>query len=67
MSEVKTEVRTFNVEYVCDSCNQANMRSTGIVLTSNPPWYPHKCPNCGACQDFRTSYPKFVTEKVKVD
>jgi hypothetical protein len=39
------EVRTFTVKLICD-CGGEYVHN-GIVLTSNPPQYPHVCAGCG--------------------
>lgn len=33
------------------------MLPTGIVLTSNPPQYPHRCDRCRAEETFAREYP----------
>ena len=65
--EVKKEVKTFEVNYKCDECDDGYMQFDGIVLTSYPAQYPHSCDNkdCDATKTFRgESYPKMVHEKI---
>jgi transcription elongation factor Elf1 len=64
MAEIKKEVKTYKTEYVCDECGIGTMEScSGIVLTSNPPRYPHKCTNCGCERHFTgTKYPVIYCE-----
>lgn len=62
MPEMKTRVKMYSVEYVCDECRKGVMQSTGITLTSNPPQYPHRCNKCGAEQTFMECYPYTTRE-----
>lgn len=65
MSEIKQEVRTFVVNYKCDTCKEGYMFPTGIALMSNPAQYPHKCNFCGIEKTFRgIKYPKYVNEAI---
>ncbi len=46
--EKRTEVKTYKVELVCESCDKGTMEScAGVVLQSHPPQYPHRCTECG--------------------
>ena len=60
--ERKTEVRTYRTEQFC-SCG-GKMKYTGGMLASNPPWYIHKCEDCGENKNFREVYPKIAYEPV---
>ena len=65
--EKKTEVRSFEVSYICDRCNEGMMIFTGITLTSYPPQYQHKCDQCSNTQNFRVVYPTIryeVTDEI---
>lgn len=42
MKEDRKEVKTYEVKAYCDKCG-GEMKSAGLVLTSNPPYYIHKC------------------------
>lgn len=56
--EFRKEVKPILVQYHCDDCQEYEMVPTGIILTVNPPLYPHKCPGCGATRNFKEKYPK---------
>lgn len=65
MAETRREVRVFRIDFVCESCNKGNMVATGEMLTSNPPWYIHKCDNCGVTEKyFNKSYPSVEQEVI---
>ena len=59
MPEVR-KVESTQVDEKCPKCGQGYMRPTGIVLTSNPPQYPHKCQSCGHEQIYGMQYPYIV-------
>lgn len=61
MPEKEFEVKTVGIDYVCDVCGVGTMSHTGIVLSSNPPQYPHKCWNCGHEQTYYSRYPRTET------
>lgn len=56
--EIKKEVKTFEVEYLCDKCNEPVVFSGRALLTS-PMKYPHSC-QCGEEYVFYCIYPKTV-------
>ena len=58
MSEVKHEVKTYLIRYLCDDCGIGTLNPTGITLTSYPPQYPHTCGNCGRHETFINVYCK---------
>jgi transposase-like protein len=60
MGRVFGEVKTFEVNYVCDDCNKGFMRSTGTALTSVPVQYPHRCTYCLSEKNFGETYPHRV-------
>lgn len=64
MPEIKVQVRTYNVEFLCESCSKAALQKTGLVLTSMPAKIEYRCPNCGIKTYLTESYPKLVTEEV---
>lgn len=64
MSETKTKIQPFQIDYVCNECGEGRMRPTGLALLSHPPKYPHVCDKCGKERIFRESYPKIVYEEV---
>ena len=57
MGEQFTPVDVVRINYVCDKCGKANVEWNQIMLTSSPPWYPHKCPACGDVVNLRRAYP----------
>ena len=63
MSERKIKVDTYLIKCMCDEdgCD-GEVLPTGIVLTSQPPIYPHKCNKCDKDYSFGTRYPKQVLE-----
>lgn len=48
---------------LCDKCGKGHMRPTDLMLTSNPPQYPHRCDNCDAHQNFFRCYPYVVSTR----
>ncbi len=65
MAVVKMEAKTYQVEYRCDDCGEANMEATNVVKTSMPPWYVHRCPKCGVEKDLRERYPHMAFSLVE--
>lgn len=65
MSEIKTEVRTYLVEYHCDECENGLLRTTGAVQTSNPPRYEHVCTNCDTRGYMFDMYPHYRQEPIE--
>jgi len=66
--EIKTEVKTFRIDFKCPKCDTGYLKHVGAVLTSNPPQYPHTCnnPECDYAETFMgKSYPHHITENVK--
>lgn len=58
MGEMVAEVKTLTVEMMCDKCNNGLMKRDGyIVLSTDPPKYPHKCSNCGNMENYPIVYP----------
>jgi hypothetical protein len=65
--EVKNEVKTVRVDYLCPKCEKGFLRPTGQVLSSNPPQYPHKCnnPDCDYYETFMgKTYPYIIHENI---
>ena len=53
MAEMAVEVKTLSVHMKCDKCQNGLMEPDGnIVLTTEPPLYPHKCNNCGYMENY---------------
>ena len=63
--EYKVEVRVYVVHYYCDKedCD-GEMLSTGVMLTSDPPQYPHECNKCGESKTFDKVYPYTAKEPI---
>lgn len=51
------EVKTYQVDYMCDKCESGFMFPTGVALTINPPRYEHKCIFCNNVENFTKVYP----------
>lgn len=60
MPELSREVRTYQNTYICDECGKGEMKPTGMMLTSNPPQFSHRCNACGAEKIFCFQYPRIV-------
>lgn len=66
--EERVEVKQFLVKYKCPKCKTGYLEATGMVYTTNPPYYPHVCtnPECGHSEEFMgVSYPHTEMEEVK--
>lgn len=51
--------------YLCDDCNTP-IEFDGMVLTSNPPQYPHTCPKCKKqYRFFDMWYPSEVLQEIE--
>lgn len=55
MPEVEHRAEAVAVSWACDCGGQ--MKATGIMLTVDPPLYPHKCTLCGAVENLDERYP----------
>lgn len=63
MAEEMHEVKTFEVDMICEKCNKGHMRPVGnIVLTTYPLQYPHECDNCGHVENYTKKYPYTIYE-----
>lgn len=65
--QVVIESKTYIVDMICEKCKTGVMRPTSIVLTSNPPQYPHKCNYCGNEKVYDKCYPFQIIEKENHD
>jgi hypothetical protein len=66
MTERRVPVRTIRVTMPCPAEGCAGeMRHTGLTLTSNPPWFVHRCPVCGHEDQLRRRYPVLEYEEEK--
>ncbi|MFW6311365.1 MAG: hypothetical protein ACOC1K_03930 [Nanoarchaeota archaeon] len=59
MPEVRN-VQSQQVDERCPVCKEGWMRPTGVVLTTQPPQYPHKCNKCNYEQTYQVRYPYIV-------
>lgn len=56
--EKEFTVEPICIKYICDNCNEGEMRPTGINdWESSPPKFQHKCTECGAEKTFEEKYP----------
>jgi len=65
--EQRIEVKTIQVDFKCPKCISGFLRPTGMVLSTYPPQYPHKCnnPNCDYHERFmEVSYPYTTYERI---
>ena len=69
MSEIKTELKIYRVDYQCDSCGQGIMVLDSRKQTASSKEneadvisWPHKCDNCGVIKEFDKIYPKQVIQ-----
>lgn len=65
MPEIHTNVRTYQVDYACDTCNNGHLVA-GKILLSDPPRWEHTCtnPDCDAVQNFYVKYPSIQYEQL---
>lgn len=52
--QIKYEVKTYKVQYICDACNKGFMESISLRRT-NP--HEHICCDCGDIKEFDKQYP----------
>lgn len=55
--EVVKRVKPLKHFILCDECQIGQMLPTGVVLTSYPEQYQHKCDKCGHVEVFYKCYP----------
>lgn len=60
----KTPVQYYEVELLCDYCEEP-MASTGFAYQTNPPQFPHVCPN-GHEIVVAQIYPSVQYEKIEI-
>ncbi len=52
-------VRALEVSAICEKCRVGvSMIYKGIMLTVDPPLYPHECPRCGVTENLEGIYPR---------
>lgn len=59
------EMRRVQYDMQCDECKQGYMRPTGMMLTSNPAQYPHRCNKCDHHKNYLVQYPHTEDERVR--
>jgi hypothetical protein len=57
VTEIRRPARVVLVDMACDHCSVGRMRFSGVVLTTNPPQYPHTCTSCGTTATYGNTYP----------
>lgn len=58
MAEKTFPINVVGVDYTCDECGIGAMIPNGnISFLSDPPKFPHLCPNCGATAYLSEKYP----------
>jgi hypothetical protein len=55
--EKRIPLKVTQVVLYCDECDGGQMKNSGVMLTTHPPWYPHQCDKCDYIQKYRKSYP----------
>jgi hypothetical protein len=66
--EIKKEVKTIQVDYLCPACGKGNLRPTGNTLFTYPASYQHICNNTTTCcysETFDKKYPYLEYEFIK--
>lgn len=60
-------MKSVQIDYKCDYCGSGYMRPTGIMLTSYPPQFPHRCNKCGVSMTFVEEYPiaRYVADELE--
>lgn len=62
MIEIKTELKIFQVDNLCDKCKeQMEFDSSTLTFPMN---YKYKCPKCGYEEVSQIKYPYMITEKI---
>ena len=61
MMESRDNVQLVKVMLYCDGCG-GRMISTGSVMLTYPPKYPHKCDDCGYMETCKKPYPYYEEE-----
>lgn len=57
MPREQKPLRPIRVDYRCDKCGEGYYRPAGIMLSSNPPQFPHACSKCDDRMTFTEKYP----------
>ncbi len=62
MSEIRKELKIYQVDYKCNLCNTGLLVCDEITLLNLPTRYIHKCNFCNQETELPTNYPKIITE-----
>lgn len=65
--EKKIKVDTYIINFMCEKCKVGSMVSSGIILTSDPPKYEHRCNKCGIKENYDIRYPDIRYERNDID
>ena len=66
MKEERKEVKTFLITSYCDK-DGGEMKATGRIIDTYPPYYFHKCEWCGKEETSPYVYPRTVYKYVEVE
>lgn len=62
---IRKKLETYLENFRCLKCEKGIMERDGsIVLTTDPPQYPHKCNYCGEKENFPESLPRLVYNQI---
>lgn len=61
-----TELKTFEKNMKCtkEGCT-GKIVYTGGMLTSNPPWFGHRCTICGLDLNLRERFPRLIYQSIE--
>jgi hypothetical protein len=63
MPEERSEVKTFEIRYICDRCKTGKMIFTGEQIETYPPYNIHRCDDCYVRDEFLdVIYPHYEYE-----
>lgn len=64
MAEIYKKLKPVQVDYICDTCGEGELKPTGAMKLSYPPLYTHKCSKCNEVFDLKKTYPsiEYITE-----
>lgn len=55
--ETAKRIYPYRIERKCGETCDGHMRPVGMMLTIDPPLFPHRCNKCGRQENFQTNYP----------
>lgn len=62
--EARTEIKSFQVDIICDKCKEGIMEKIDPPILTFPMQYKYKCPICGYEEISLTKYPYIEYEKI---